>query len=417
MRASSPSLRPLRALLCLLTFSAGCGEEVSPGWSGAIVDSAGVTIVRNPLQPIWAPEEGWWVEELFRVGGDESVPASHFGYVADAALGEDGRIYVLDQRAQAVRVFDSDGGLVRSLGGPGEGPGELGRLATSVLESGGEILVVDWVQHRLSRYDVADGRVLPSLPLPHAPAAQSWWESGGDGEVYLRSLSRSRATDGGWSSDDWLLRWVDEARTDTVLRFEYPATGLGARGAPRLSPVVNAPAWAVLEDGRVAWTTLSADELRMVSPAGGVRLVRGASWVPHAPSQAERDALVRGVAARIVMLGGMASAVDEVPVDHPETLPVLTDVRAGPEGSVWVQRAGSLRDAHPMALNTADPPRGWGGPRWEVLDPEGRYLGTVDLPPRFRLMEIRGDTILGVQADRDLVDHVVILNLNRPGNP
>lgn len=117
------------------------------------------------------------------------------------------------------------------------------------------------------------------------------------------------------------------------------------------------------------------------------------------------------------MLGGMASAVDEVPVDHPETLPVLTDVRAGPEGSVWVQRAGSLRDAHPMALNTDDPPRGWGGARWEVLDREGRYLGTVDLPTRFRLMEIRGDTILGVQADRDLVDHVVMLKLNRPGSP
>ena len=67
---------------------------------------------------------------------------------------------------------------------------------------------------------------------------------------------------------------------------------------------------------------------------------------------------------------------------------------------MWVQRAGSLRDAHPMALNTDDRPRGWGGPRWEVLDREGRYLGTVDLPARFRLMEIRSDTILGVQADR-----------------
>ena len=117
------------------------------------------------------------------------------------------------------------------------------------------------------------------------------------------------------------------------------------------------------------------------------------------------------------MLGGSANAVEQVPLDYPQTLPVLTDVRAGPDATVWVQRAGSIRDVHPMALNTPDPPRGWGGRAWEVLDRDGRFLGTVDLPPRLRLMDIRGDLLLGIQADQDWVDHVVVMNLIRPGTP
>jgi hypothetical protein len=409
-------MRTRLLLLVLLATWSGCRPGSPEGWPGEVVDSAGVIVVRNPVESLWSPSEGWWVQETLRIGGDESVPGSLFGYVTDATLGDDGRIYVLDQQAQAVRVFGVDGSLETTLGGPGEGPGELGRLVTSVVKHQDELLVVDWGQHRLTRYGV-DGSVRPSRPLPHAPGVRSWWDEGADGGIYLRTLKRVTSAEGRWGAEDHLLRWDGAAGIDTLFTFDYPQTDLGTRGAARLPPVVDAPAWAVLPDGSTAWTDLSADELRIVSPDGSLRLVRAPSWVPHDPSEAEEEALLRGVAARIVMLGGSADAVEQVPVDYPRTLPVLTDVRAGPEETVWVQRAGSIRDVHPMALNTPDPPRGWGGGAWEVLDREGRFLGTVDLPPRFRLLDIRGDVLLGIQADQDWVDHVVVMNLIRPGTP
>ena len=405
---------PLALLAVTLT---GCGPDRVPDWSGEVLDSAGVTVVINPLEPLWSADQGWWVEEAVRISGDEAVPESLFGYVADAALGVGGRIYVLDQQAQAVRVFGPDGTFLESLGRPGEGPGELGSLATSVLATEDEVLVVDWVQHRLNRYDATDGSVRPSSPLPHAPGARSWWDEGGDGRIYLRTLVRVVDEEGRWGGEDHLLRWDGGTAADTVLAFDYPQTDLGARGDPRLPPIVDAPAWHVLADGTVAWVSLFTPELRMMAPDGTERRIRSRGWVPHAPSAAEEEALTRGVAARIVMLGGSASAVEQVPLDPPEILPILTDVRAGPAETVWVQRAGSLRNVHPMALNTPDPPRGWGGTTWEVLDRDGRYLGSIGLPPRFRLMALRGDTLLGVQADRNLVDEVVVLNLHRPGSP
>lgn len=402
--------------LLLLAVLPACGEDAAGGWPGEMVDSAGVTVVRNPLEPLWTPEEGWWVEEALRVGDDPAVPESLFGYVADATLDGEGRILVLDQQAQAVRVFGPDGTFLRTLGGPGEGPGELGRLTTSLLARDGEVAVVDWVQHRLTRY-AAEGEVLPSTLLPHAPGTRSWWEPGPDGGYWFRTLVMALDQEGRWTGQDHLQRWVPGSDPDTLLTFGYQTTDLGARGAPRLPPVVESPAWAVLPGGTVAWTTLSSTRIRLEGPDGALRLVGREAWMGRAPSPAEEAVLEERVGERLEMLGGSADAVDQMPVDHPEILPVLTDLHAGPEGTLWVQRAGPVGDVHPMALNTPDPPRGWGGTVWEVLDREGRYLGSVELPPRFRLMEIRGDRILGVQADANLVDQVVVLNLVRPGTP
>jgi len=164
----------------------------------------------------------------------------------------------------------------------------------------------------------------------------------------------------------------------------------------------------------VAWSTLEADEVRLVAADGTERRIRSGGWVGHPPSEGEKAALRILVGERLEMLGGSAEAVDRLPVDFPTTLPVLTDLRAGPDGTLWVQRAGSVREVHPMALNSADPPRGWGGTAWEVLSPEGRYLGTLELPPRFRVMAITDATVVGVQSDPLRVDRVVILELHRP---
>lgn len=406
----------LGLLAATVAACAGGGDDL-PGWGGTVRDSAGVTLVANPVSPLWSPEEGWWVEETLRVGGDPAVPETLFGYVADVAMDGEGRLYVLDQQARAVRVFDGDGAYLHSLGGPGEGPGELGALATSVLVRNGEVWVADWAQARMNRYGT-DGTLLSPFPLPHAAGARSWWQQGADGGVYARTLAMAPGPGGAWEGRDHLLRLSGTpgvaVSADTVLAFRYAAADLGAPGSPRLPPVVNAPVWTVLPDGAVAWTTLDAPEVRLVGPEGSERRVRSGAWLGHPPSEGEKAALRILVGERLEMLGGNADTVDRLPVDFPATLPVLTDLRAGPDGTLWVQRAGSVRDVHPMALNTPDPPRGWGGTAWEVLSREGRYLGTLQLPPRFRVMAITDSIVVGVQSDLRRVDQVLILELHRP---
>jgi hypothetical protein len=404
-------------LLSLAVTAAACESSPGADWAGSVVDSAGVRIVQNPVAPEWTPQEGWWVEEALRIAGDEAVPETLFGYVVDAARGPNGRIYVLDQQARAVRVFDPEGAFVATLGGPGEGPGELGTVPTSMDFLGDTLVVTDWTQGRMNRY-LPDGTALSAPELPEPLRRRSWLRAA-DGVLWVRTLNYSDEGDGeGWRAQDRLYRWDEEPQE--VFAFPYERSDVGARGSPRLPLVVNAPMWAVLPDGRVAWSDLTATEIRILEPRrGGARLrslIRSDAWRARSPSGPDLQALRILVGERLEMLGGDASIVDQIPVVDPPVLPVLTDLAAGPDGTLWVQRAGDLRAAHPMALNTPDPPRGWGGATWDVLDRNGRYLGAVEMPPRFRMTALGDDWILGVQADPRNVDAVVLLTLHR-GTP
>lgn len=400
------------AAVCVL---AACGDS-APGRFGAtpvVTDSAGVRLVQNGVMPRWGPEQSWWVEEKLRIGGDEEGPESFFGYVADVAVDTEGRVYVLDQQAQEVRVFAADGSYLRTLGGPGQGPGELGKLPTSVLIRDDEVWVPDWAQGRVNRWDL-DGRPLPSLPAPHEPGARSWWQVGGNGGVYTRILSAPGIKGGGGAGEDRLYRLGDDGGLEALLTFAPSAVGKERVEDVGVPAIINAPVWTVLTDGAVAWTDLESAEIRVVGPDGSHARIRSDAWLRHAPGDAERTLLTRLMEERIRMQGGAAEKLEAIELTFPDSLPVLTDLHAGPDGTLWVQRPGSIRDVHPAALNAPDPPHAWGGSSWEILSPDGAYLGSLELPPRFRVMRVGEDAVIGVQSDLRRVDQVVVLALRRP---
>ena len=73
------------------------------------------------------------------VDGDD--PNLTFGAIRVQAAG-DGTIYVLDQQAAEVRVFDSDGRYLRTIVRRGEGPGEIGG-ANGIFLSGDTLLWIN----------------------------------------------------------------------------------------------------------------------------------------------------------------------------------------------------------------------------------------------------------------------------------
>lgn len=76
------------------------------------------------------------LDTLHSLGTLESPRHEVFGYVADLAVDEHQRLYVLDSRYNELRVFDPDGDLLATAGGPGGGPGEFSSpQAVSVIDS------------------------------------------------------------------------------------------------------------------------------------------------------------------------------------------------------------------------------------------------------------------------------------------
>lgn len=97
-----------------------------------------------------APETPRWrLTETMRLGGAESGPMS-LDAVKGIDEGADGRVYVYDQSTQDVRVFATDGTLIRVIGRVGAGPGELRNAEGIVVASDGRLWVRDAANARFT---------------------------------------------------------------------------------------------------------------------------------------------------------------------------------------------------------------------------------------------------------------------------
>jgi len=92
-------------------------------WKGTIEEVDGVTVVKNPKEPMYG-EDVFSLEEELSIGevkGTEEYMFSRIGLDVD----EEGNMYVLETREAKIRVFDKYGNHVLSFGKQGQGPGEM----------------------------------------------------------------------------------------------------------------------------------------------------------------------------------------------------------------------------------------------------------------------------------------------------
>jgi hypothetical protein len=166
-----PSTGVLLAVLLLLTshFLVGC-DRAGPGdiiaWH-PIVDSLSVDLgdaIRvprdNPLSTnpnlVAFAERLKKLEVVALIGEDQGVEDSVLGDVVDAVFLDDTTIAVLDRMAKFIRVYDLTGNLRYSVGGPGEGPGEMDIPVSMVSPSPNQLWVVE-AARGVNRYEKTEG--------------------------------------------------------------------------------------------------------------------------------------------------------------------------------------------------------------------------------------------------------------------
>ena len=94
-----------------------------------------------------------------QIGSADKSDQYIFSAIDGLDVDDNGHIYVLDGRAAEVRVFSQDGEYLRSIGGRGQGPGEMQRPRFLQITADNELVVQDYVtQHFL--YFSLDGRFL-----------------------------------------------------------------------------------------------------------------------------------------------------------------------------------------------------------------------------------------------------------------
>ena len=374
-------------------------------------DSAGIAIV-----DIAGPGTDYGTTEpVLEIGPDTgSGENGVFGSIAVVTADSAGRIFVLDQQAQQVRVFAPDGKLITSLGRAGRGPGELSRYANGVMvPADGSVWVADYAQARINVYAPEDGRLRNTIPLVARPGGRSW-QLHGDTLVY-RAMSIARDSLGRFRTWDGIVRTTPGSTVlDTLLIFDYVPTEIGAPPNLRIPLIMNAALWARLGDGRLVSSSLDRDFIRVHKPDGSIeRIIRHREWQREPLSDADRAALRELLREKLVLLGGDASAAQSANVEFWDQWPAITAIRSGPRETIWVQRRGTITDIDPMAVNSPDAPDRFGGSLWDVLEQEGRPLGLLRFPAGFRPQDVRDSLVYGVSTDSLGVQRVSVLKLRR----
>jgi len=126
------------ALAVAACTSSSTRDEADPAWVGTITTEGNVTTVINESGSVWGGA-ATLVDDL-SIGVEQGDDAYMFGSVSDVWATAD-RIYVVDARVPAVRVFDHQGEHLMDIGRSGEGPGEFQLPNAVAVTPDGRVLV------------------------------------------------------------------------------------------------------------------------------------------------------------------------------------------------------------------------------------------------------------------------------------
>lgn len=233
-------------------------------------------------------------------------------------------------------------------------------------------------------------------------------EVSADGRVLIRALAPSPDL---FREDGLVERSirpiVAAAATSSFVAFEPVAAGRSLRADGRgisdpyapYSPVtLGPPELPLIVGDETAW------EIRYYDTQGDLaRIARAA--IPRQPFTAEVHERQRALLAERESGEGMDRArrsqlFDQLPT--PDSLPALDEIHWSRAGHIWVRRRRVADDD--------------GNHLYDVLDTEGRWLGTVPVPAAIgTIREIGSDYILAVRSDDLGVQSVTVLGLRSGG--
>ena len=400
------SLAGTALLPCLLTLAAcGSGAEAEPP-TVTLRDSAGVEIVQNRGDG-WAAGNGWRLasEPQLQIGMAEGADEYLLSRVATVRRLDDGSILLANSGSASLRHYDAGGRFIRSIGGQGEGPGEFRGLSWFAVLPGDSLVAFDRMLRRVSLFDL-DGAFLGSTAVtPNVPDGvptplASWT----DGSLLLEishSSSRSqRALD---VVDRGPSVYVRTSRAGQVLDTIAVLPGPQWLSSEMNGMVLTMPALfgrfpvaAVLGE-RAFLASNDRYEIGVYGPDGRLQRLIRREQEPAPVTTVEFERIRGEILAgqdEPALRAQLERMLDNMPV--PETYPAFTTFLPDDAGNVWVRETPSTEE---------------GPSTWAVFDPDGRLLGSLQLPAAFLPRHIGEDSVVGVLTDELGVQRVVVYQL------
>jgi hypothetical protein len=338
------------------------------------------------------------------VGVVEGDPNQEFDRVVTPFLMSDGRLIVPVAGARSIRVFDEQGFFSYSLGGEGAGPGEF-RSLTAAWARGDTIEAMDDRLRRITRF-IPGGSVevvdlqseVRDLSAVAGPVPEGWIAGG----VAVGDAARR---------DSIVLRWFDRTGADrgatgTVEGYARYRTAFMSGPEP-LSP---RPMLQVT--GGRAWVAESlTPAIRVLTPMGA--LDREIAWQPET-ARTPRDVLSLVIDSAVSRAPeGRAEALRRhlEAAEVPDRLSVFWKFIVEDDSFIWIRSFDPLK--HAAALGGLSLTGGGAGGQWSILSPDGKLVGTMDVPADLEVVGITPGAVVGIARDALGVESVRVHRLER----
>ena len=368
--------------------------------------------VVESASPAWDSKTAWRLDTaaIVQIGELEGAPNFQFHRVFGSLRLKDGVIVVANSGSNELRFYDPNGKYIRSVGRSGEGPGEYGLLR--FLRRFGPDSLITW-DARFDRGTIYStngdfGRTFVRKRLrgftyfvDGFPDGSLLGFSDGAEESPEEAISLVRQSRGRIRADSSFLIRVDQRGNVHVIGKFFSNESFAYPGGVASMPFVRRAAVAAAPDA-VYHGSAESFEIRRYKLSGELtQIVR----TPRPNTILTRSMIDSHAEKSLARMKDPAIRADwsrrysEMP--FPETLPAFSDLIVDPTGNLWVGGYHEFGETQP---------------HWTVFDPNGRLLGTLDVPANLMVHDIGADFILGRTLDEYAVERVVLYRLIKPSS-
>lgn len=153
------NLKHFILFLVFLILIVSCNKP-NAKWKGVIEEVDGVTMVRNPDEPLYG-DIIFVLDEVLNIGNevDENFM---FVRITDMDVSGEENIYVLDAGNSRLQIFDAKGNFMKTVGQQGQGPGEFGGIPFGFFLKNNKIYIREY--RKMNVFD-SRGDFIRSYPL------------------------------------------------------------------------------------------------------------------------------------------------------------------------------------------------------------------------------------------------------------
>jgi len=326
----------------------------------------------------------------FELGIGEGGPLDRrFDRIAELVVAEDGTIWVVDAGARAISAFDAAGAFLRTLGGPGSGPGELDAPAMVRIVRD-TVFVYDAGLQRVSRFSLR-GESLgsePVLPPPNLALADPTRLR--DGRMLARSIYRASLSAKERDPDIHVVLFRPDApRVDTLTSMPaspvvWYVPGRPSQWAGETSPFGQGGAWALSGDSLLAVVDGYAGAVSFLRvEAGGLRQFRTVTMSARGRPVTDHD--LTQLRREIDRHRSTPLPRDVAFLTPPQWSIITGHVFFARDGALWMER-NNLSETRAV---------------WTRIDSRTRTLRNFAFPKRFSLRSVNGPLHHGVWTEDD----------------